>query len=127
MDRVDTSGTASAAVLLAIVALGATAGVAVRSEPEDVSPPRVFHRDPPGPAQIELAEAGLPVSPPATAPDPAGLFGVDVASSISVACGGPGSPAPFTPESVVCELAAHAVKHIPNVQSELVTLLLPSG
>jgi hypothetical protein len=74
-----------------------------------------------------LAEAGMPASAKAAAPEPAGLFGVDMASAISVACGGASSPAPFTPESVLCELAAHAVKHIPNVQSEYLTLLLPSG
>ena len=132
---------ASSAVLLTIVALGAAAGVAMRSEPE-LSPPRVVHRDPPGPAQIELAEAAQvepaeaaqvepadvdsPVAASAVS-EPVALFGVDLAHAISVACGDTSDSDAFAPESVVCELAAQAAKRIPKAHSEFVSLLVPSG
>lgn len=86
----NSSGVASSAVLLTVVAVGAAAGVTVRPESEFVPPISAVHREPPGPAQIELAEAAPTAAAPLPAPPPqqdVALFGVDVASAISNACG----------------------------------------
>jgi len=124
--RMDSSGMASSAVLLTVIAVGAAASVGLHSEPEQAAPMRVVHRGPPGPAQIELAEAGSTASAKAV-PQPVALFGVDVARAISVACGDSGDSETFTPEGVVCALAAQTLRRVPKVHSEYVSLLLPSG
>ena len=102
----DSAGTASSAMVLTIVAVGAAAGVSVRSDSEYVPPMRVVHREPPGPAQIELAEsarASVRAPAPAPAPSEVALLGVDVASSTSDPCGDRSTSRTFTPVNVVCE------------------------
>ena len=117
---------ASSAVLLTVVAVGGAAGIALDSGSEDIVQTRVVHRGPPGPAQIELAEAEA--SPAVNAaPESLSLFGVDAATAISVACESTKPPASFTPESVMCELATQAAKRITKVDADYMALLLPSG
>jgi hypothetical protein len=119
---------ASSAVLMTVVAMGAAAGIVVDSGSEDIVRTRVVHRGPPGPAQIELAEAGtLPVADVAPEPPVPALFGVDAATAVSVACGSTTTRPSFTPESVVCELADQAMERIPKVEADYLALLLPTG
>ncbi len=125
----NSSGIASSAVLLAVVAVGAAAGVAVRPEGDFVPPLAAVHRQPPGPAQIELAEAAAPsvVSEVAEAAPKQGisLFGVDVASAVSGACSETMTTADvLVPDAVVCELMSQALKYIPDEATDLVPLLL---
>lgn len=119
----DSAGTASSAMVLTIVALGATAGVSVRSDSEYVPPMRVVHREPPGPAQIELAEsarASVRAPAPGPAPSEVALLGVDVASSTSDPCGDRSTSSAFTPVDVVCEFASRSIRP----RSEFAQLLL---
>jgi hypothetical protein len=126
VDGLNSSGMASSAVLMTVVAMGAAAGIVVDSGSEDIVRTRVVHRGPPGPAQIELAEAEtLPVADVATGP--LALFGVDAATAVSVACGSTTTRPSFTPERVVCELADQAMERIPKVDADYLALLLPTG
>ena len=124
----NSSGMASSAVLLAVLAVGAAAGFAVHPDSEVVPPRRVVPREPPGPAQIELAEnAAVSVAAPAPAPAPPeelALFAVGAASAISDACSDAAGAQTFTPEAMVCALMSQAVKHIPEVGADFVPLLL---
>lgn len=125
MGSMDSAGTATSAVVLTIVAVGAAAGVSVRSDGEYVPPLRVVHRDPPGPAQIELAEAAtasVPGQAPAPAPPEIPLLDVDVAGAISHPCGEGATSGTLVAADVVCEFVSQTIQH----QTDFARLLLGS-
>lgn len=121
------SGTASSAVLLTVVAVGAAAGVAVRPNSEFVPPISTVHREAPGPAQIELVEAAAAGVSQLAAPAPpqeVTPFGVDVSSAISAACGEAKTADMLIAEAVVCDLIPQALQRIPTEASAFVPLFL---
>jgi hypothetical protein len=120
---VNSAGTASSALVLTMVAVGAAAGVSIRSDGEYVPPLSAVHRDPPGPAQIELvdaATASVPGRAPAPVPPAIPLLGVDVASAISDPCGDGATSGTLVSVNVVCAFVSRTIQH----EMEFALLLL---
>jgi len=101
--------------------------MAVRPGDEYVPRPPVFHRGPPGPAQVELLEATpsfgttTPTEPTAAAIP---ILDVDVTKAVSNVCGEIKDTGAATLEGLGCELASQVAEHIPIAASQLGALLL---
>lgn len=107
------SGITSTALIASVVAVGATVGSLVVSE-DPVDPMPVFHRDLPGPAQIELTDINTVSASPHVAEDapPAfALFGVDLTTAVSDTCADATTPgAHQIPDDIVCAFTNSVMK-----------------